>query len=274
MDSVVSLVKVSEPQFSQIKVKSTRARQNCDDCRPVPNVKPKALKKLKADLVNADKARAIVRDLKRMDVPLDEDGIGDASFAGDEKAESQPHRKVSRGYALSPFQTSADGATAKPAVVPPVGSGPALPLTALATPFPAVSPGALGGLAAARSGAFDLLANVTGVLVEKSGARDGGFTPPLDRVSVFVYWWGFELALPPPTLRTLSSVASVQSSFFTFLQAFVLAGGAPELAPFVRYISSYCDMEWTAIKAQNRGHGVVLAATWLLPVARSMGKKP
>ncbi|GAA6003417.1 uncharacterized protein JCM10292_001577 [Rhodotorula paludigena] len=251
MDSVVSLVNFSEPQLSQIKVKGTRARQNCDECRPVPNVKPKALKKLKADLVNADKARAIVRDLKRMDVPLDENGIGDASFAEGEKADSQPHRKVSRGYALPPLQTSADGPTAKPAVVPPV----------------AISPGALGGLAAARSGAFDLLANVTGMLVEKSGARDGGFTPPLDRVSVFIYWWGFELALPPPTLRTLSSVASVQSSFFTFLQAFVLAGGAPELAPFVRYISSYCDMEWSAIKAQNRGHGVVLAATWLLPVA-------
>ena len=50
-------------------------------------------------------------------------------------------------------------------------------------------------------------------------------------------------------------------------QALLLAGGAPELQPFVRYISAYLDLEWTSIRTQNKGHGVVVAATWLIPIA-------
>jgi len=66
-------------------------------------------------------------------------------------------------------------------------------------------------------------------------------------------------------LRHLDSVHSVSNTAFTFLQALVVSGGAPELAPLVRYFSAYMDMEWSAIKGQNQGKGVVLAATWLLP---------
>lgn len=72
-------------------------------------------------------------------------------------------------------------------------------------------------------------------------------------------WWGYELSLPPPVLRTLASYHSVSTTMFTFFQAFIVAvsslppppplffwlhtaglstdpslqGGAPELAPFV-----------------------------------------
>ena len=46
-------------------------------------------------------------------------------------------------------------------------------------------------------------------------------------------WWGFEIALPPPVISTLSGVHSVSSTLFGFLEGFVLSGGAPELAPFV-----------------------------------------
>jgi len=35
----------------------------------------------------------------------------------------------------------------------------------------------------------------------------------------------------------------------------------------VRYISAYLDLEWTAIRTQNKGQGVVVAATWLIPIA-------
>lgn len=37
---------------------------------------------------------------------------------------------------------------------------------------------------------------------------------------------------------------------------------------FVRYISFYIDMEWKAISAQNKGKGVVLAATWVSKVRK------
>ncbi|BGP10202.1 hypothetical protein JCM10049v2_006085 [Rhodotorula toruloides] len=248
-----------------------RARAG-DSPRPVPIVKPKALKKLKADLLDADKAKRIVSDLKRMDAPVDNPVLEADEQSSEPEPSSTLHVLASRGYAL-----------------PPLDSTP----TVSAVSLPPVSPGALAGLAGAQSGAFELLADMTGALIGKSGAHQGVFVPPVDRISVFVYWWGFELSIPPATIKTLSSVASVQQTFMTFLQAFVIAGGeihdlscrldrststdgtdqmtgfagAPELAPFIRYIASYCDMEWSAIKAQDRGHGIVLAATWLLPVA-------
>ncbi|BGP50218.1 hypothetical protein JCM10450v2_006134 [Rhodotorula kratochvilovae] len=267
MASVLSLATVAEPELSMDKARGTRAREGQEErCRPVPHVKPKTLKKLKADLVNADKARAIVADLHRMEVPLDEDSSAPPTPLGKEP-DAPPKRKVSRGYALPPLEDPTALSPAQPASSAAAEGDPKLPFATFGAGLPPMSPGALGGLAAARTGAFELLADMTGALIEKSGAHDGVYALPQDRVSVFVYWWGFEILLPPPAIRTLSSVASVQSSFFTFLQAFVLAGGAPELAPFVKYISSYIDMEWQAIKAQNKGNGVILAATWLLPVA-------
>ncbi|GAA5899741.1 hypothetical protein JCM8208_004551 [Rhodotorula glutinis] len=278
---------IAGPELQQAHAQGVRARKHQEEehrehgstgqeCRAVPHVKPKALKKLKADLVKADKARAIVADLKRLEVPLDELPAPASSLdlsREEPTCASSPRRKVVRAYCLSsvvddaaapPWAASSSSLPSPPS---PPRTDPTLRLVTFGTDLPLLSPGALGGLAGAKSGAFELLADLSGALVEKSGAHEGVYGLPQDRVSVLIYWWGFEIALPPPAIRTLSSVASVQSSFFTFLQAFTLAGGAPELAPFVRYISSYCDMEWQAIKAQNRGKGVVLAATWLLPVA-------
>ncbi|GAA5840460.1 hypothetical protein JCM9279_007332 [Rhodotorula babjevae] len=283
VSTTLSSASVAVLEVQQAHAQGVRARRSQKEevehgstgheCRAVPHVKPKALKKLKADLVKADKARAIVADLKRLEVPLDElsapSSSSDRALA-EPACASLPRRNFVRAYALRPIvEDDAALAAAAPSSSPPppARTDPTLRLISFSPDLPPLSPGALGALAGAKSGAFELLANLSGALVDKSGAHEGVYGLPQDRVSVLVYWWGFEIALPPPAIRTLSSVASVQSSFFTFLQAFTLAGGAPELAPFVRYISSYCDMEWQAIRAQNRGKGVVLAATWLLPVA-------
>ncbi|GAA5969612.1 hypothetical protein JCM11641_008177 [Rhodosporidiobolus odoratus] len=274
--SDVSLATVADPEVTEVQVtKGMKATKTRLECRPVPNVRPKALKKLKSDLMKADKARIIVADLKRMDGPPD-DPASDLS--------ALPSHATTRAYALPSLEDSAPSSTTDAS--PPSNANPAnppyivleLPSVTSLTP---TSIGAWGGLAGAQTGVFEILADASGALVEKSKVHEGlTVSPPMDRVSVLVWWWGFELALPPPAIKTLSSVASVQQTFFTFLQAFVAAGdtdctfsaipsraGAPELAPLVRYISSYFDMEWSAIKAQDRGKGVVLAATWLLPVA-------
>lgn len=48
-----------------------------------------------------------------------------------------------------------------------------------------------------------------------------------------------------------------------FLSALSLVNtGVREILPFVRYISQFIDFEFNAIKAQNKGDGVVCAATW------------
>jgi len=95
-----------------------------------------------------------------------------------------------------------------------------------------------------------------------------GIYPPLDRMSVLTYWWGLEIVLPPPTLKYLSGAESVSGSFINFLTAMaVVNDGIREILPFVRYIAQFMDFEFDAILAQNKGKGVVCAATWIMPAA-------
>jgi len=43
--------------------------------------------------------------------------------------------------------------------------------------------------------------------------------------------------------------------------------GVREIIPFVRYISQFIEFEFSSIKAQDKGKGVVCAATWIMPAA-------
>ncbi|KAK0212696.1 hypothetical protein DFS33DRAFT_1283823 [Desarmillaria ectypa] len=95
-----------------------------------------------------------------------------------------------------------------------------------------------------------------------------GVYPPTDRMSVLTYWWGLEVALPPPTLAYLGNVHSISNAIVNFMSALALVNnGAREILPFVRYISQFVDFEFNAIKAQDKGRGVVCAATWIMPAA-------
>ncbi|KAL4268678.1 hypothetical protein AB1N83_001110 [Pleurotus pulmonarius] len=92
--------------------------------------------------------------------------------------------------------------------------------------------------------------------------------PPLDRMSVLTYWWGLEVALPPPSLQYLSNAKSISSTLMNFLSAAALINnGVREILPFVRYISQFVDFEFSAIQGQDQGNGVVCAATWIMPAA-------
>lgn len=76
-------------------------------------------------------------------------------------------------------------------------------------------------------------------------------------------WWGLEVALPPPSIAYLSNVQSITDAVMNFLSALALINnGVREILPFVRYISQFIDFEFGAIKSQNKGKGVVCAATW------------
>jgi len=95
-----------------------------------------------------------------------------------------------------------------------------------------------------------------------------GIYPPTDRMSVLTYWWGLELLLPPPSLVYLGRAQSITNAVTNFLSAVALIdSGVREILPFIRYISQYVDFEFTSIKKQDKGKGVVCAATWIMPVA-------
>lgn len=64
-------------------------------------------------------------------------------------------------------------------------------------------------------------------------------------------------------MRYLGHVKSISGALLNFLTAFALfSNGVREMLPFVRYIAQFIDFEWGAIKAQDKGRGVVCAATW------------
>lgn len=56
---------------------------------------------------------------------------------------------------------------------------------------------------------------------------------------------------------------SISNTVMNFLTAMSLMNeGVREILPFVRYFSQYIDYEWSSIKAQDHGKGVICAATW------------
>ncbi|KAG8835315.1 hypothetical protein FRC17_004097 [Serendipita sp. 399] len=137
------------------------------------------------------------------------------------------------------------------------------------------SPGPLAGSVPSPSAVSTGMMEITGQLLALGFATSkavypdhAGVCPPTDRMSVLTYWWGMEVCLPPPTLVFLANAKSIQNAVLNLLTAFSLFNnGVREILPFVRYISQFLDFQWNAIQAQNKGKGVVCAATWVCPAA-------
>lgn len=87
---------------------------------------------------------------------------------------------------------------------------------------------------ASASGAFDMMASVSGAAIRASGT-DLTIQPPLDRLAIFVHWWGFEITMPKASMKFLSTAQSVSGAFMSFLSTMCLSGGVPELLPFIKY---------------------------------------
>ena len=95
-----------------------------------------------------------------------------------------------------------------------------------------------------------------------------GIHPPKDRMSVFTYWWGFELVLPAPSLAYLSSAISISNAALNSLTAIaVLNAGLGEILPFIKGIRTFLEENINNMLRMDEGNGVVCAATWLIPLA-------
>ncbi|KAF9083062.1 hypothetical protein BGX23_011820 [Mortierella sp. AD031] len=104
--------------------------------------------------------------------------------------------------------------------------------------------------------------NTTTTTTTKTVVR---FHPSKDAVSSQAYWWGYEIFIPQVALSRISSAQDVSSAFLGFLGSVGLM--VPAIVPFLGYIAAYVGLEFAVIKAQNEGKGVILASTWLVPVA-------
>ncbi|KAL9939988.1 hypothetical protein V8E36_000693 [Tilletia maclaganii] len=111
------------------------------------------------------------------------------------------------------------------------------------------------------------------------------WVPSRTRISFYATWWGFSIWLPPPAMVYLSEelgdadkIAKVLSTVLTFLITHIPVAIIPApllplvtvlqaIAPLTGYIATFIAWSWTFIKSLDKGNGVVLSATWILPVA-------
>ncbi|GAC74182.1 hypothetical protein PANT_10d00053 [Moesziomyces antarcticus T-34] len=117
-----------------------------------------------------------------------------------------------------------------------------------------------------------------------AGGQKRVWVPSSTKISIHASWWGYNLYLPQPVLDSLDGdvdeaekVANLINKCLTYILNNVPAGlpsafGAvitilKAIAPTTGYISTFIGWSWDTIKSFNKGQGVVLSATWILPVA-------
>ncbi|KAG0317012.1 hypothetical protein BGZ97_006035 [Linnemannia gamsii] len=92
--------------------------------------------------------------------------------------------------------------------------------------------------------------------------------PPTHMMSVYTYWWGYEIYVPHKCMDTMERVSNTSQIFFGFLSGAISAiPGLAALVPIAKIISAWVGYQWAVIKTQDAGKGVVVSATWVLPVA-------
>ncbi|KAJ7043305.1 hypothetical protein C8F04DRAFT_36997 [Mycena alexandri] len=111
------------------------------------------------------------------------------------------------------------------------------------------------------------------------------WVPSTTKISFHALWWGYRMYLPPPVMASLNEdeteaekiVGTITAALSWFLghtdvtsippalqPAFLLL---QKLAPYAGYIATFVAWIWGTVKNTDKGNGVVLTATWLLPVA-------
>ncbi|KAJ3815619.1 hypothetical protein F5876DRAFT_61382 [Lentinula aff. lateritia] len=111
------------------------------------------------------------------------------------------------------------------------------------------------------------------------------FYPSSTKLSLEVTWWGYRLFLPPPILAQLSSAhiaaakrgAMITAALKWLIDQVPLMVIPPQMrasvlmlkrvSPYLGYVGAFVAWSWGRIQTKDQGNGVVLTATWLLPIA-------
>ncbi|KAF8556397.1 hypothetical protein OG21DRAFT_1483157 [Imleria badia] len=109
--------------------------------------------------------------------------------------------------------------------------------------------------------------------------------PSPTKISFQTMWWGFRIYLPPPILDVLNNRqleaakrAAIITTALQWLMDHLPVSLLPpqmhpgvailrHLVPYVGYMGGFIAWGWSAIRSFDKGYGVVLTATWLLPFA-------
>ncbi|KAK9765702.1 hypothetical protein K7432_005749 [Basidiobolus ranarum] len=87
---------------------------------------------------------------------------------------------------------------------------------------------------------------------------------PERMMKVTLYWWGYEILLPTQFIKCLEK--EWNRSFIVFSALVAMATVVPHLQPLVGIISAYVNLSFAFIYREDHGHGVILSATWALPL--------
>ncbi|KAF9571358.1 hypothetical protein EC968_000674 [Mortierella alpina] len=79
------------------------------------------------------------------------------------------------------------------------------------------------------------------------------------------FWWGYSIYLNRPWMSQLQRASNTSQVFYGFLCSTI--GSHPWLAALLPLISAWVGHQWSTMKAADKGRGVVVSATWVLPVA-------
>ncbi|KAJ7802852.1 hypothetical protein B0H14DRAFT_3779018 [Mycena olivaceomarginata] len=109
------------------------------------------------------------------------------------------------------------------------------------------------------------------------------WVPSTTQLSFETTWWGYRMcAIPqivssPPVLAILddqSVEAAKQATVITAALTWFFSNPPrpaiillQRLVPLVSYLGTFISWSWGTIRGFDRGHGVILTATWLLPIA-------
>ncbi|KAJ7649177.1 hypothetical protein B0H17DRAFT_1022494 [Mycena rosella] len=111
------------------------------------------------------------------------------------------------------------------------------------------------------------------------------WVPSATQLSFETMWWGYRIYLPPPVLalldaqsvETAQQATTLTAALTWFFSNLPIAAFPPplqpamlllqRLIPFGSYIGTFVSWSWGTIRGFDRGHGVILTATWLLPIA-------
>ncbi|KAL0066612.1 hypothetical protein AAF712_006416 [Marasmius tenuissimus] len=111
------------------------------------------------------------------------------------------------------------------------------------------------------------------------------FQPSATQLSFQCTWWGYRLFLPPPVMAQLSNAhvaAAKRGAMITAALKWII-DKAPVMmvpptlrpamlllrsfSPYLGYVGAFVAWSWTRVESKDVGNGVVLTATWLLPIA-------
>ncbi|KAG0329402.1 hypothetical protein BGZ99_002113 [Dissophora globulifera] len=111
-----------------------------------------------------------------------------------------------------------------------------------------------------------LIATINSITKQFFALQQG--PPSLHNVSVYTFWWGYEIYVPHKCIENIERVSNTSQIFFNILSS-AISGipGLGALVPIAKIISAWVGYQWSVIKAEDVGRGVVISATWVLPVA-------